>query len=62
VDERKMNFAAGPAALPDQVLLKCQQDLLSWHHRGESVLEMSHRGDAFMSIISKAEADLRALL
>jgi phosphoserine aminotransferase len=33
-----------------------------WHGTGMSVLEMSHRGPEFESIIAKAEADLRTLM
>src|SRR6478672_3990122 len=60
--KRVYNFSAGPAAMPEPVLARAQQELLDWHGRGMSVMEMSHRGEAFGSIIEKAEADLRALL
>ncbi|XWS45634.1 hypothetical protein CRYUN_Cryun15aG0153300 [Craigia yunnanensis] len=60
--DRIFNFAAGPATLPENVLLKAQSDLYNWHGSGMSVMEMSHRGKDFRSIIEKAEADLRALL
>ena len=59
---RVYNFSAGPAAMPEPVLQRAQQELLDWHGRGMSVMEMSHRGADFMSILTKAEADLRALL
>lgn len=60
--DRVFNFAAGPATLPENVLLKAQSELYNWDGSGMSVMEMSHRGKEFMSIIQKAEADLRALL
>ncbi|XWS33941.1 hypothetical protein CRYUN_Cryun22dG0126200 [Craigia yunnanensis] len=60
--DRLFNFAAGPATLPENVLLKAQSDLYNWHGSGMSVMEMSHRGKDFRSIIEKAEVDLRALL
>ncbi|OMO83404.1 Aminotransferase, class V/Cysteine desulfurase [Corchorus olitorius] len=60
--DRVFNFAAGPATLPENVLLKAQSDLYIWRDSGMSVMEMSHRGKHFRSIIEKAEADLRALL
>ena len=56
------NFSAGPAALPDEVLKQAQEELLDWHGSGCSVMEMSHRGKEFTSIIEQAEADLRELM
>ncbi len=48
--------------LPEEVLVQIQQDLLDWQGTGTSVMEMSHRGKAFVSIAEQAEADLRSLL
>ena len=59
---RVWNFSAGPAAMPEPVLQRAQAELLDWHGRGMSVMEMSHRGADFTSIAHKTEADLRALL
>ena len=59
---RVWNFSAGPAAMPEPVLQRAQAELLDWNGSGMSVMEMSHRGSHFMSILAKAEADLRALL
>lgn len=56
------NFSAGPAALPEEVLRQAQEELLDWHGSGCSVMEMSHRGKEFTSIIEQAEADLRELM
>jgi phosphoserine aminotransferase len=58
---RVWNFSAGPAALPEPVLQKAQQEMLDWHGSGMSVMEMSHRGPEFISIAAKAELDLRTL-
>jgi len=60
--KRVWNFSAGPAAMPEPVLQRAQAELLDWNGSGMSVMEMSHRGSHFMSILAKAEADLRALL
>ena len=60
--QRVWNFSAGPAAIPEPVLQRVQAEMLDWHGSGMSVMEMSHRGTAFSSIIAKAEDDLRALL
>ncbi|HED34697.1 MAG TPA: 3-phosphoserine/phosphohydroxythreonine transaminase [Gammaproteobacteria bacterium] len=59
---RVYNFSAGPAALPEDVLKKAQQEMLDWQGTGMSVMEMSHRGKAYISIAEKAEADLRELM
>ena len=59
---RVYNFSAGPAALPEEVLKQAQADMLDWQGSGMSVMEMSHRGKAFMSIAEKAEADLRDIM
>ena len=59
---RVYNFSAGPATLPVEVLEKAQADLLGWQGSGVSVMEMSHRGSAFVSIAEKATQDLRKLL
>jgi phosphoserine aminotransferase len=59
---RLLNFGAGPAALPEEVLLQAQAEMLDWHDSGLSVMEMSHRGVEFESILAQAEADLRELL
>ncbi len=56
------NFSAGPAVLPKDVLIRAQAEMLDWHGSGMSVMEMSHRGKEFVSILEKTEADLRTLL
>lgn len=56
------NFSAGPAVLPKPVLERAQAEMLDWHGSGMSVMEMSHRGKEFTSILAKTEADLRVLL
>lgn len=56
------NFAAGPATLPEKVILKAQAELFDYRGSGMSIMEMSHRGKEFDGVIKKAEADLRALL
>ncbi len=59
---RVFNFSAGPAALPEPVLKQAADEMLDWHGTGMSVLEMSHRGESFGSIIRQAKEDLRELL
>jgi phosphoserine aminotransferase len=59
---RVFNFSAGPAALPEEVLEQAKAEMMDWHGAGMSVMEMSHRGQAFMSIAADAESDLRELM
>ena len=59
---RKFNFCAGPAALPEAVLAQASNEMLDWESRGLSVMEMSHRSSEFVSIAEQAEADLRELM
>ncbi len=56
------NFASGPAMLPHAVLEQAQAELLDWHGTGISIMEMSHRGKEFLSIVEQSSADLRVLL
>ena len=59
---RIFNFSAGPAVLPTAVLEQVRDELLDWHGRGMSIMEMSHRGKDFSGVIEEAEADLRELM
>jgi phosphoserine aminotransferase len=59
---RVFNFSAGPAVLPEEVLRQAAGEMLDWHGSAMSVMEMSHRGKEFMSILAQAQQDLRELL
>ncbi|WP_416308403.1 3-phosphoserine/phosphohydroxythreonine transaminase [Neptunicella sp. SCSIO 80796] len=56
------NFCAGPAMLPAEVMRKAQQEMLDWQQQGCSVMEISHRSEAFIQVAKQAEQDLRDLL
>jgi phosphoserine aminotransferase len=58
---RVFNFSAGPAALPLEVLEQVRDELIDWRG-GMSVMEVSHRGKAFIAVAEEAERDLRQLL
>ncbi len=65
--EKKMsrrihNFSAGPAALPLSVLQEVQKDLIDYKGEGLSVMEMSHRGKTFDSIIKSAESLMKEVM
>lgn len=62
MSERIYNFSAGPAILPEEVLMEAQADFYNYKNTGMSVMEMSHRGKVYESIIKTAEADVRKLL
>ena len=59
---RVFNFAAGPAALPLEVLEQARDELTDWQGLGTSVMELSHRGKPFLAMARESEADLRELL
>jgi phosphoserine aminotransferase len=56
------NFGAGPAALPEPVLVEACAELLNYAGTGMSVLEISHRSDAYERMQATAEERLRRLL
>jgi phosphoserine aminotransferase len=62
MEKRIYNLSAGPAILPEEVLLEAQKDLFSYKGSGMSIMEMSHRGKIFDAVIKEADADLRKLL
>jgi len=56
------NFSAGPAMLPEEVLLQAQAEMLDWQNTGMSIMELGHRGPEFKGVADQAEADLRELM
>jgi len=42
---RVYNFSAGPAILPEEVLVEAQSQLVDYKGAGMSLMEMSHRGN-----------------
>ena len=60
--DRVYNFSAGPSVLPLPVLEKVKDELLNYEGTGQSVMEMSHRSEAFKKIVADAEANLRELM
>ncbi|MEA4945594.1 MAG: 3-phosphoserine/phosphohydroxythreonine transaminase [Propionicimonas sp.] len=59
---RAYNFSAGPAMLPLAVLEQARSELTDWGGSGMSVMEVSHRGKAFVACAAQAEALLREVL
>lgn len=59
---RVYNFAAGPSALPLEVLERAAREMTDQGGSGMSVMEMSHRSKPFEKIIESTEASLRRLM
>ena len=59
---RVHNFAAGPAALPLEVLERAQSEFTDFNGLGMSVMEISHRSKDFVAGAAESEALLRELL
>jgi len=59
---RLYNFSAGPATLPEEVLLEAKEELPVYDHVGASVMEISHRSPAYDTIEESAREHLRVLL
>src|SRR5881397_1428045 len=57
-----LNFNAGPAMLPRDVLEEVQAELLDYQGRGMSIMEMSHRSPEFEAVNAQAEATFKRLL
>ena len=59
---RCYNFCAGPASLPEWVLETARDEMLDWHGKGLSLMEMSHRSPEVVGVAERAEQTLRNLL
>ena len=60
--KRILNFNAGPAALPLEVLKEIQTEFLDFKGSGMSVTEVSHRSSWFDDVISDARIRVKRLL
>jgi phosphoserine aminotransferase len=60
--ERIYNFSAGPATLPQEVLVQAAKDIVNFNNRGIGLIEMSHRSKDFVAVADECEALLRELL
>jgi phosphoserine aminotransferase len=59
--ERAVNFNAGPAAIPLEVLKEAQGELLDWKATGMSVMEVSHRSKEYEALHNEAQERFRRL-
>ncbi|GMU95452.1 3-phosphoserine/phosphohydroxythreonine transaminase [Ignavibacterium album] len=62
MENRIYNFSAGPAVLPEEVLLEAQKDLFALPGVGMSILEISHRSKTYDAIHQEAKEGLKQLL
>jgi phosphoserine aminotransferase len=59
--KRVINFAAGPAAIPLEVLEQARDEMLDWNGTGCSVMEVSHRGKEYEAVHNEAKDLFREL-
>ncbi|MDZ4181315.1 MAG: phosphoserine transaminase [Candidatus Cloacimonadaceae bacterium] len=59
--DRVHNFNAGPAVLPEEVMLEAQQDFFNYKGMGLSVMEMSHRSKEYQAIIDETNAAVKRI-
>ena len=62
MEKRIYNFSAGPAILPEEVLLEAQKELFTLPGVGMSILEISHRSKTFDAILAEAKNGIKQLL
>ncbi|MCE1189050.1 MAG: 3-phosphoserine/phosphohydroxythreonine transaminase [Ignavibacteria bacterium] len=62
MEKRIYNFSAGPAVLPEPVLLEAQEHLMSLPGAGMSILEISHRSKRYDEIHADAKKRFKELL
>ncbi len=56
------NFSAGPSILPQEVIKKSAEAVLNLDNSGLSLIEISHRSSAFISIMDEAQNLVKELL
>lgn len=60
--DRVYNFCAGPGAVPLEVLMEVDRELLNYQGQGLSILEVSHRTEIFEEIYDESRRLIRELL
>jgi len=59
---RVYNFSAGPATLPEEVLLQAQTEFLNWQGLGMSVMEVGHRTNPYEELSANVVGMTREIL
>ncbi len=62
MSQRIYNFNAGPAAIPEPVLLQVKEELLNYQGTGLSIIEESHRSPHFLDILKSLKTRVRRLM
>ncbi|KAF6206882.1 hypothetical protein GE061_018118 [Apolygus lucorum] len=57
-----INFGAGPAKMPEEVMRQAQREFIFYGNTGLSVIEMSHRSSHYENINQNAQDVLRRIL
>lgn len=58
---RKLNFNAGPAVLPEEVLKEASGAIINYKQTGTSILSIPHRGKEFSEILEESKTLVREL-
>lgn len=59
--QRKINFNAGPAEMPPEVLYEASKAVRNYKNTGFSILELPHRGREFLEIVEESKALVKEL-
>lgn len=59
---KKHNFSAGPSILPQYTIKNTAEAVVDFYGTGLSVLEVSHRGKEFISVMDEAQSLFKELL
>jgi phosphoserine aminotransferase len=59
--KRVINFNAGPAGIPEEVLEQARDEMLDWNNTGMSVMEVSHRSKEYEAMHNEAQERFKAL-
>lgn len=59
---KKHNFSAGPCILPQEVLKQASEAVINFNNDNLSLIEISHRSNAFIAVIDKAKSLVLELL
>ncbi len=62
MSNRKVNFSAGPAMLPNAVMAQIEAELWDYKGTGVSIMEMGHRTPLFDELVIDTEQKVRQLL
>lgn len=59
---RVYNFGAGPAMLPEEVILRAKDEMLDWQGTGVSAMEIGHRTSTFADMMTTLQAKIRKVM